>query len=57
MIIFSIITGYIGIWVSGLFGFGTDESTAIFALMGFLVPSIYRLEKIYEELIKFNKKE
>lgn len=57
IIIFSIITGYMGIWIPGLLGFEMGEGTAIFALMGFLVPAIYRLEKIYQELIKLNKKE
>nr|WP_307991472.1 hypothetical protein [uncultured Niameybacter sp.] len=56
-VIFSIITAYVGMCVSGLFGAGTDESIAIFALMGFLVPTVYRLEKIYDELVKGNNKE
>lgn len=56
-VIFSIITGYIGINVGGLLGVGTDGGMAIFALIGFLVPTVYRIEKIQEELIKNKNKE
>ena len=56
-VIFSIILAYAGMWIAGLLGFNTDTAIAIFMLMGFLSPLLYTVEKVYDELIKFNKKE
>lgn len=56
IVIFSIVTGYIGLWVGGLLG-ATDASIGAFVLAGFLVPTVYTIEKIYDELVKSNRKE
>jgi len=48
LIIFSIVSGYIGLKIGGMIG--DNISVYIFTTIGFFSPGLYTLEKIHDEL-------